>query len=191
MINGEGWLKDSIKADLKVIECLNYTHDSILPLAVKPSPNLPTLNSIRWYPSLCLFEPTTVSIGRGTYTPFEVLGSPYLNKTKYTYNFKPVSIDGMSKSPKHQNKTCYGISFQDSTAQKFNLDYLVDAYKDLKKYKFYSSRNFFYKLCGTKKIYDGLKSGKTAEEIEQSFKPELDQYKLTRKKYLLYPDVND
>jgi len=192
MINGEGWLANGVTCDLTVIPCQEYSHKDIHALAIKPSPNLPTLNSIRWYPSLCLFEPTVVSIGRGTLHPFEVMGNPTFDSNTYPFSFKPKSILGMSKYPKHENKTCYGIDFRDSTnGRKMHYDFLIQAYKKIKPEKFFlkeSQINFFYKLCGTDKIYQALKDGKTVEEMEQLFEEDLSNYKILRKKYLLYPD---
>src|SRR5690606_1471554 len=107
MVNGEGWLKGKIKCDLKIVKLKGYKHDMYYTLPVKPSPNLNTQQSILLYPSLCLFEGTIISQGRGTHMPFQVLGSPLL-KGKYDFTFSPVSIKGMSETPLHQNQLCYG-----------------------------------------------------------------------------------
>lgn len=192
MINGEKWLANGISCDLTVVACKGYTHADIHTLAVKPSPNLPNLNAIRWYPSLCLFEPSVVSIGRGTLHPFEVIGNPTFSADDYTFMFTPKSIVGMSKYPKHENRTCYGIDFRDSSSsRKIDYSYLINAYKEINPEKFFlkdSQINFFYKLCGTDKIHQALKDGKTAKEMEDLFKADLSDYKILRKKYLLYPD---
>lgn len=188
MINGEKWLKDSLKADLKVITCKNYKHSIVLPLEVKPSPNLPTLNSIRWYPSLCLLEATVISVGRGTHMPFEVIGNPYLDSVSFPYTFTPKSIEGMSKHPKHQDKMCYGLNLQKVKAEKFSFNYLVKAHKEINSADFFTNKAFFYKLCGTKKVYNALVSGKEEQEIEDLFYAELEDYRILRKKYLLYPE---
>lgn len=190
MINGEKWLNDSLTVNLTVIPCKNYTHDSIIPLSIKPSPNLPNLNSIRWYPTLCLFEPTQISIGRGTLFPFEVYGST--KPFDAPFQFTPRSIDGMSKHPKFENEICYG---QDLRSVKnegtLNYDFLVEMYNKSNKSDFFTSKNFFYKLCGTDKILKGLEAGFSSEEITQQFETELREYKVLRKKYLLYPDFNE
>jgi uncharacterized protein YbbC (DUF1343 family) len=193
MINGEYWLKDSLQTDLKVIKCKNYTHDSIIPLTIKPSPNLPNLNAIRWYPSICFFEETQVSVGRGTYNPFEMYGSPFLSPTHYKFKFIPISIEGMSKNPPFLGKECYGEDLQkEANTKKIRYDIWVDVYKDYKSTKsFFSSKNFTYKLCGTDKIVKALEEGKNAKQIAQLFEDELITYKLKRKIYLLYPDFKE
>ena len=121
MINSEKWLKKDIQCKLTVIPCLNYTHNSRYTLPIKPSPNLPNQLSIQLYPSLCLLEPTEVSIGRGTTFPFQVAGTPTGQKIG-KFNFTPKSIIGMSKYPKHKNKICYGIDFRNTQALNFNLN---------------------------------------------------------------------
>lgn len=194
MINGESWLSENLKANVTVIKCKHYTHDSIIPLKIKPSPNLPNLNSIRWYPTLCLFEPTKISIGRGTYTPFEIYGSPEFDSSMFNYSFTPKGIEGMSKFPKHQNKTCYGINLINTPNNgSFSYDILVDIYKkySLNNTDFMTSKNFFHKLCGTDKVWIGLQKGLSSEELEKQFKTDLGDYKTLRKKYLLYPDFNE
>lgn len=192
MINGERWLKDSLQANLTVIECKHYTHDSIIPLAVKPSPNLPTLNSIRWYPSICMFEETQVSVGRGTLYPFEVYGSPFLDSAKYKFSFTPVSIEGMSKTPPFQNKICYGKDFREQENHgEFKIDLLVHAFEDYKHTApFFTSKNFTFKLCGTTRVVDAIEAGKSVREIKHMFDDELEIYQTMRTKYLLYKDFD-
>lgn len=187
MINDEGWLSDSVKCNLKVIPCNNYTHQKKYELPVKPSPNLPNYNSIRLYPSLCLLEPTQISVGRGTYFPFEVLGSTEIDTG---FCFTPTSIDGMSKYPKHENKECCGQDFRSlSNAPKFTLKYLYDYYQSYPdKEKFYVSRNFFNKIAGTDQLANLLEKGATYEEFTSWYKADLDNFKILRKQYLLYPD---
>lgn len=188
MVNGEKWLDNSKTAKLTVIPCKNYDHSMVSPLKVKPSPNLPTLNSIRWYPSLCLLEPTVVSVGRGTYQPFETLGNPELDSISFSYSFTPESIPGMSKHPKHQGKKCNGINLSDIKAERFSFDYLVDTYNKLDHETYIKNKVFFFKLCGTKKVYEALKSGKNSNEIKALFEVDLQQYRTLRAKYLLYPE---
>ena len=111
MINGEKWLKNEVKCDLTVIKCENYTHNSLYKLPVKPSPNLPDITSVYLYPSLCLFEGTIMSVGRGTKFPFHCYGHPDFKIA--SFKFKPVSIPGAAKHPKYEGKTCNGINVSD------------------------------------------------------------------------------
>src|SRR5690606_12679462 len=134
MLNGEGWLASGLQCDLKIIELKNYRHDRYYELPVSPSPNLNSQASIILYPSLCLFEGTIISQGRGTYMPFTVLGAPEL-KGQYEFSFKPVSIPGMSESPLHQDKVCYGIDLRDYDLEalhatgRINLQWMFDFYR--------------------------------------------------------------
>ncbi|MEJ6979328.1 DUF1343 domain-containing protein [Pedobacter sp. P351] len=197
MINGEGWLKNKIQCKLNIIKMANYTHLTEYTLPVKPSPNLNTQQSILLYPSLCLFEGTIISQGRGTYFPFQVLGSPKL-KGKYTFNFKPVSIPGMSETPLHQNEICYGLDLRKYNTDNFlrsgriNLKWLIELYKTYpEKDKFFDYKqnkqiNNFDRLAGTEGLKEQIISGKTEDEIRRSWEPSLSHYKLMRKKYLLY-----
>ncbi len=187
MINAEGWLANSISCDLTVIPCKNYTHQTPYSLPIKPSPNLPNDQSIRLYPSLCFFEPTQVSIGRGTYFPFQVIGFP--GNTDGTFTFTPKSIKGMSSSPKHQDVACRGLNLQEiSPVPTFTLEYLVDAFRAYPNpNEFFTNERFFDLLAGTNTVRLQLIDGKSAEEIEASWQIELDIFKEKRIKYLLYP----
>ena len=133
MINGEGWLANGVQCNLKVIKMLNYEHGKPYISPVPPSPNLTTQQSILLYPSLCLFEGTIISQGRGTYFPFQVLGNPEL-KEKYSFSFKPVSINGMSEHPPHVNLECYGLDLRNYNTNIFketgriNLSWLIEFY---------------------------------------------------------------
>lgn len=181
MINGENWISN--KCNLEVITMKNYTHDMHYDLPVKPSPNLPNARSVNLYPSLCLFEGTTISIGRGTDYPFQHFGAPYLQSS---YSFTPKSGEG-SKYPKHENKTCYGfdLRFQDNYFTAINLDWIIYCYNNSdNKEKFFN--NFFEKLAGTDKLRKQIIAGKTAKEIKAGWKSELDKFKKIRGKYLLY-----
>ena len=184
MINGEGWLKNNVKADITVIKTDNWKHQNAYSLPIKPSPNLPNDVSIRLYPSLCFFEGTDVSVGRGTYFPFQVYGYP--DKQFGDFSFTPKSIEGMSKNPPHQNKTCYGKDLREASLDhRFSLAYLLDAYeKSGKKEKFFN--NFFDKLAGTDKLRKDILAGKSEEEIRQSWQKDLTAYKNMREKYLIY-----
>ncbi len=197
MVNGEGWLPNKMTCKLKIIRMVNYNHDMEYTLPVKPSPNLNTQQSIMLYPSVCLFEGTIVSQGRGTHTPFTVLGSPLL-KGKYTFSFKPISIPGMSETPLHMNEVCYGIDLQSYDIKKLrksrriNIQWMIDlynAYPDKERFfdKSQSRQigNIDY-LAGTYDFKKQIIDGKSAKEIQASWEPQLSQYKEMRKKYLLY-----
>ncbi len=187
MINGEGWLKDSVRCRLTVVKMAHYTHDTKYELPIKPSPNLPNYQSIRLYPSLCFFEPTQISIGRGTYFPFQVVGFP--NSEVGDFSFTPVSIDGMAKKPKHENEVCTGLDLRKDTFEKgFTLKYLIDfytAYPD--KEAFFTNAAFFNLLGGNGVLIQQIRDGKTEAEIRASWQSDLIEYGLLRKKYLLYP----
>ena len=181
MINGENWISE--KCDLSIIEMKNYTHDTHYDLPIKPSPNLPNSRSINLYPSLCLFEGTNVSIGRGTDYPFQHFGAPYLGSN---YSFTPKSGAG-SKYPKHENIECFGadLRFQDNYLTTINLNWIIETYKQcLKKEEFFN--NFFDKLAGNDKLKKQIIAGKTAKEIKRSWKEGLEEFKKIREKYLLY-----
>lgn len=194
MINGEGWLENGLKCDLHHVECLNYNHTKFYELPVPPSPNLPNMKSIYLYPSLCWFEGTTVSVGRGTNKQFQVFGQP--SCTVGSYAFKPEPKDG-AKRPKHNGEQCKGYDLSKITLEKLqetnqlNLSYLVNFYKNLEKEKqaiFFNKNNFFDKLVGTAQLQEQLKEGKTVDMIQESWKASLEAYKKLRKKYLLYKD---
>jgi len=187
MINDQGWLEKEIIADLTVIPCGNYTHKTNYILPVKPSPNLPTPKSIRFYPSLCFFEGTTVSVGRGTDAPFQMFGHP--NFSNYSFSFKPQSVPG-AKFPKHQDETCFGVNLINAAPLRshLNLDYLIEAYDACLKAQtpFFNDNNFFEKLAGTLKLRNMLESGMTSHEISNTWTEDLKAFKKIRKKYLLY-----
>ena len=181
MINAENWISN--KCNLTVIEMENYNHDMHYNLPIKPSPNLPNSKSINLYPSLCLFEGTNISIGRGTDYPFQHFGAPYLESN---YSFTPKSGEG-SKYPKHKNIECFGtdLRFQDNYLTNINLNWIINSYNNCPyKQKFFT--NFFDKLAGTDKLRLQIIDGKTEKEIKGSWIEGLDEFKLTRKKYLLY-----
>jgi uncharacterized protein YbbC (DUF1343 family) len=184
MINGEKWLKGGRKVDLTVIPVSNWTHSTAYNLPIKPSPNLPNDLSIKLYPSTCLFEGTVVSLGRGTYFPFQVYGYP---DAKFgSFEFTPVSIDGMSKTPPHQDKLCYGVDLRgESMDHHFTLSYLLDAYnKSGMKEKFFN--NYFNTLVGTDELKKQILAGKSEAEIRESWQAGLEAYKVKREKYLIY-----
>ena len=186
MINGEGWLEGGIKADIQVIEVANWDHSMPYSLPIKPSPNLPNDLSIRLYPSLCFFEGTDISLGRGTYFPFQVYGAP--DKKYGDYTFTPKSIQGMSKNPPHENEVCYGVDLRNEPLDhRFTLKYLLEMFeKSQKGPRFFN--NFFDRLAGTDKLRKDILAGKTEPEIRKSWEPRLAAYKTMRKDYLLYQD---
>ncbi|HTJ50462.1 MAG TPA: DUF1343 domain-containing protein [Cyclobacteriaceae bacterium] len=184
MINGEGWLEGNKKCDLEIIKVANWKHADAYSLPVRPSPNLPNDQAIRLYPSICLFEGTVISLGRGTQTPFLVLGNPELKN--FTFTFTPVTIKGMANNPPHENKLCYGIDLRTvAVAPKVDLKYLLDFYKLYPdKEKFFTAS--FDRLAGTATLKQQIKDGLTEEQIKATWKPKLDEYKAMRLKYLLY-----
>jgi uncharacterized protein YbbC (DUF1343 family) len=191
MVNGEGWLKNKVKCELDIIKVKNYTHKQTMALPIKPSPNLPNYASILLYPSLCLFEGTIASIGRGTSTPFQIIGHPDYPSKKYS--FEPISTPGASLNPKLKNKKCFGFnltSFYKRNPNKIgqiNLNWIIDFYKKLSKGdKFFIS--YFEKLSGTSKLREQIKKGLSEKEIKQTWKKDIEVYKKIRIKYLLYPD---
>lgn len=186
MINGEGWLKNGVKCDLEVVKMENYTHQLAYSLPVKPSPNLPNDLAIQLYPSLCLFEGTVMSVGRGTDEPFQMLGYP--DSRMGDFSFEPRSIVGMAENPLYKNQTCYGLDLRSSTfSKKFTLQYLIDFYQKFpNKAKFFNS--FFDKLAGTSVLRTQIEAGMSEADIRQTWQADLDSYAQLRQKYLLYPD---
>ena len=184
MINGEGWLDKGIQADIQIIKTKNWDHSQSYSLPVKPSPNLPNDLSIRLYPSLCFFEGTDISVGRGTYFPFQVYGAPDRKYGEFT--FTPKSINGMSKNPPHEDKLCYGEDLREEPlSHRFTLGYLMDMYqKSGKGAAFFNT--FFDKLAGTDQLRKDIIAGKTEAQIRDSWQNELEAYKVIRAKYLLY-----
>ena len=190
MINGEGWLTAGKACDLTVIPCSDYTHNSYFELPIKPSPNLPNITSIYAYPSLCLFEGTCISIGRGTNLPFQQFGFP--NCKVGETSFTPKEIPGVSTNPPFENQLCKGIkvSFEKRPSQ-LNLSWLMTMYYSYpNKDKFFSAPGFFDKLAGSTMLRKQMMEGRTEEEIRFSWQKDLDAYKIIRKKYLLYSDFN-
>lgn len=193
MINGEGWLSGNKKCDLTVIPVLHYDHNVRYALPVKPSPNLPNMEAVYLYPSLCFFEGTTVSVGRGTDTPFQVYGHPRLFKGDYT--FTPRSIPGASKHPKHEGVTCHGYNLYDYGKKlekhdgKLHLGWLLDTYQSLSEEdQAHFFNNYFNNLAGTALLKQQVKEGKTEKEIRQSWAFGIENFKKIREKYLLYKD---
>lgn len=198
LINGEGWLPNKAKCKLRIVKVANYTHDRPYELPVMPSPNLNTQQSILLYPSLCLFEGTIISQGRGTYMPFTVLGAPAL-KGQYAFSFRPVSLKGMSETPLHQDTDCYGLDLRHydvgelRKSGRLNLGWLMELYKAYPdKARFFDASQSkqigsFDKLAGTENLRKQIIAGVSEEEIRRSWEPGLSAFKTLRKPYLLYP----
>ena len=185
MINEEGWLANKVKCDFEVIKVGNYDHYKTYSLPVKPSPNLPNDLSILAYPSLCLFEGTVISVGRGTRQPFQQIGHPSFKDMSHC--FTPQSITGMAKHPKYENELCCGVNLQKvNYAGGFTLQYLIDMYTRYDGEDFFN--NYFDKLAGTDALREQIKSGLPEKEIMGTWQKELDAFKDCRKKYLLYKD---
>ncbi len=191
MLNGEGWLSNGKICLLTVIPCENYSHRDFYTLPVKPSPNLPNMSSVYLYPSLCFFEGTNVSLGRGTAKPFQQIGYPNLSGSDYS--FTPVSTPGASKNPPFKDQVCYGFDFSEygetmvKVEKKLNLFWLLETYKSYpEKEKFFLP--YFNTLAGNANLKQQIIEGKSEEEIRKSWEPALSDYKRARKRYLLYRD---
>ncbi|MFT4683237.1 MAG: hypothetical protein ACI923_002233 [Flavobacteriales bacterium] len=193
MINGEKWLNEGVQCDLTVVPCVNYEHTDLYLLPVNPSPNLTSQEAIYLYPSLCLFEPTKVSIGRGTEHPFEVIGHPKHEFGSYT--FTPEDQPGKSMNPKYEGEECRGQiltnfgEFYFTSHRSMYLEWLVAMYEFYPdKTTFFTSADFFDKLAGTSTLRKQLEQGKTAAEIQESWQAGLMEFRSQRLPYLLYPD---
>ena len=203
MINGEKWLENGT-CDLTVIPCLNYTHNTRYSLILPPSPNIKDMRAVYLYSSTCYFEGTVVSLGRGTQFPFETYGHPAM--TGYSFSFVPRSIPG-AKSPQFLDEECHGVDLRrkplrDIWAEKINLEYVIDAYRNLNMGdKFFGKNNFFELLAGVdwfrSMIEEGLPSTVTASsvtsslaaEISARWAPDVEAFKARRAPYLLYPEI--
>ncbi len=186
MVNGEGYLKDGIQADLEIIEMQGYNHDMPYDLPIKPSPNLPNATSINLYPSLCFFEGTNVNEGRGTDKQFQVFGSPYLDSEVFDFSYTPQSNEG-ARNPKHLEKTCYGRDLSSHPRiDEINLEWLIEAYNHTSdQSEFFNA--FFTKLAGTEDLQEQIEKGWSAEQIRSTWEEGLQDFAQTREKYLMYP----
>ena len=195
MINGENWLANGLQCKLEVITCQNYNHNTRYELPIKPSPNLPNARAIELYPSICFFEGTNISLGRGTEFPFQVFGAPNIPKDLVNFSFIPRSVEG-AKNPPHLDKICFGfdlrtsnLSFQSNAT--INLDYVISMYNLYPdKSKFFLSNGFFDLLAGSDKLRKAIIEGKTSDEIYTEWKKDEAMFMLTREKYLLYKDFD-
>ena len=185
MINGEKWLKNSVQCQLAVISMKNYDHQMAYSLPIKPSPNLPNDQSIALYPSLCFFEGTNVSVGRGTNKQFQVFGSPDLDKNYFKFSFTPQPNEG-AKTPPQEGKLCYGRDLSQLDVKPgLNLEYLIEAYSNTaNKSKFFNS--FFVKLAGTAKLQEQIEKGLSEKDIKATWSKGLEDFKKVRTKYILY-----
>jgi uncharacterized protein YbbC (DUF1343 family) len=191
MINGEGWLKDSIKCSIKIIGLENYTHATKYQLPIAPSPNLPDMKSVYLYPTVCYFEGTEVNEGRGTYIPFQQFGAPYF--TPQDHSYVPVSIPVLSLRPRFEGQTCYGYDLSGTELaelqkiERVKLNYLIEFYqKSGLGDSFFTS--FFENLAGSDTLRKQIIAGQTEEQIRNSWEPDLSRFKEMRKKYLLYEE---
>lgn len=194
MINGEGWLGNNLQCPLKVITIEDWKHGQPYSLPVKPSPNLPNDQAIALHPSLCPFEGTSVSVGRGTDFPFQIIGSPTTKNLKF--RFMPHSMKGSDKHPLHQDAYCYGLnlSSEKNIPKGFSLQYVIQFYnyfQNLTKHaekEFFTRPHWFDLLTGTNQVRLDILKNKTEEQIRSAWQKKLNQYKEIRKKYLLYED---
>jgi uncharacterized protein YbbC (DUF1343 family) len=187
MINGETWLQGQIKTDLTVISVENYTHDMPYALPIAPSPNLRSKQAIALYPSLCFFEGTPISAGRGTDRPFEIFGAPNLNVERYPFEFRPVARQG-AKWAKFKDEICHGLDLgQITPGEHLELGWLIDTYDEAAdKENFFNP--FFDKLAGTDQLKKDIQAGLNKEEIYARWIKELEDFEQIRAKYLLYTD---
>lgn len=193
MINSEKWLKDSLKCKLEVIKMKGWNHGMKYNLPIKPSPNLPTPESIALYPSLCFFEGINYSLGRGTDKPFECIGKP--GNTHGNYTFTPRNIIGIADNPPFMNKECRGYLLTDYAKNvlpinpSLNINWMIEMFqKDTMQDKFFN--DFFNKLAGNNTLMLQIKNGTSEAEIRKSWEPELSKFKRIRKKYMLYTDFD-
>ena len=187
MINGERWLKQRVTAKITVIPVKNYTHKTPYSLAIRPSPNLPNDQSIKLYPSLGLFEGTYVNAGRGTEFQFQRYGAPFLDKDYFKLSYTPVANFG-AKYPKHKNSVCYGKDLQDEILNDvMTMKWIIEAYENATdKAKFFNTANFT-KHAGTQLLQKQIEAGLSEEDIKATWKNDIERFKKTREKYLLYP----
>ena len=189
MVNGEKWLNKGIQAKYTLIPMLGYHKKQRYEMSAKPSPNLPNDQSINLYPSLCFFEWTQVSGGRGTSLPFQIYGSPWTKNLPYQFTPKPFAG---AKDPFLNGKLCYGenLSEHPEDLKALNLDWLLKAYKDYKnpQQDFFLKNLFFDKLAGTDELRKQIIAGKSASQIKDSWKDDLENFQKIRAKYVMYED---
>jgi uncharacterized protein YbbC (DUF1343 family) len=189
---GEGWINHANKLDLTIIPCLNYTHQTYYEPPIKPSPNLPNIRSVLLYPSICFFEGTHISLGRGTDAPFQILGAPHYQLDTFTFVPKP---NKASKYPPNEGKTCRGVNLRTKPIQEIweekqlNLGYLLDFYHaSPDKTSFFNANKFFDLLAGTPRLRERIVYGCSADEIRGEWQRDLEFFREIRKRYLLYAE---
>jgi uncharacterized protein YbbC (DUF1343 family) len=191
MVNGEGWLEKGVRCKLRTVLMEHYTHATSYDLPVKPSPNLPDMTAVRAYPSVCLFEGTIISVGRGTERPFSLIGHPDYGPG--TCTFTPREKPGMATNPPYEGILCrgYDLASQDNgkltTSRRLDLSWLIIMYSYFKERPDFFN-TYFDTLAGTPTLREQIIRGLSEEEIRESWQPGLDHYKKIRKKYLLYKD---
>jgi uncharacterized protein YbbC (DUF1343 family) len=189
MINGEGWLGNNLRCDLKVIPCSGYTHKIRYRLPVNPSPNLQSMEAVYLYPSVALFEGTIMNVGRGTPFSYQMFGHPEYPVKEFSY-VPRASVK--NSDPKHKDEVCYGVDLRkitpDSTGNinRIDLSWLINTYKTMNRPDFFIP--FIDKLAGTDKLRKQIEAGWSEEMIRESWSPDLEKYRQIRKRYLLYPE---
>ncbi|WP_204336093.1 exo-beta-N-acetylmuramidase NamZ family protein [Leptobacterium flavescens] len=186
MINGEKWLENGIQCELEVIPMENYDHSRPYSVPIKPSPNLPTDKAINLYPSLGLFEGTTINAGRGTDYQFQIYGAPFLDKTHNIYTYTPQSNEG-AKYPKHKDVQCFGTDLRkEEDLSKLSLKWIISAYANTPEGEKFFNTDSFTKHAGTEKLQKQIEEGLSEEEIRKSWRADLKKFKKVRAKYLIY-----
>lgn len=185
MINGEGWLTNNLQCDISIISLKNYTHNKPYSIPIRPSPNLPNDQSIKLYPSLGLFEGTNVNAGRGTEFQFQRYGAPFLNKEEMALTYTPIANFG-AKYPKHKGELCYGEDLTKEVPETMTLKWIIKAYESTSDKSLFFNTAGFTKHAGTSKLQEQIVSGQTETQIKASWKQDLDHFKNTRNKYLIY-----
>lgn len=191
MVNGEGWLGDKLFCNLKVIPVGNYSRACRYQLPIPPSPNLPNMRAIYLYPSLCFFEGTEVSLGRGTPYPFQVFGHPSFNPVQFPFSFTPQSVRA-APNPPQLGKLCHGVDLRNIPEKQLQqnthiqLGYLLDAYRAFPREKEFFN-NFFERLSGTASLREQVIAGWSEQQIRVGWQDGLDAFEKIRTPYLLYP----
>ena len=184
MINGERWLTEGIQCDLKIIPIKNYTHQTTYEIPLRPSPNLPNAHSIALYPSLCLLEPTVISVGRGTEMQFQIYGHPELPQTNFSFTPRP---NYGSKNPKLKDQLCHGVDLRNfERPKKIELQWLIQAHRDFPD-KAHFFKKGFYRIAGNKRLQKQLAQGMNEQQIRKTWEKDLNKFREIRKKYLIYP----
>lgn len=195
MVNSEGWLKNAVKCNLTIVPLKNYNRNNFISdLPIKPSPNLPNDTAILLYPSLGLFEGTIMSLGRGTKAPFQYIGNPYLKQSDYAFSFTP-KTNPINKKPKYQDTICFGFNLQNNfyselNKKQINIAILSECYNQTQnKQSVFFDRNFNYH-SGNDELKLQIQSNINENKIRESWQESINEFKLIRKKYLIYPDFN-